>query len=70
MNDQAAGDDAGDVVEVARRRDLDDVHAQQPALAHPDGGRYYLTIDADGMDPSVMPAVEGPAPGGLTFWAP
>ncbi|WP_298954623.1 agmatinase [uncultured Methylobacterium sp.] len=33
----------------------------------PDGGRYYLTIDADGMDPSVMPAVEGPAPGGLTF---
>lgn len=33
----------------------------------PDGGRYYLTIDADGLDPSVMPAVEGPAPGGLTF---
>lgn len=33
----------------------------------PDGGSYYLTIDADGLDPSVMPAVEGPAPGGLTF---
>jgi agmatinase len=33
----------------------------------PDGGRYYITIDADGMDPSVMPAVAGPAPGGLTF---
>jgi len=33
----------------------------------PDGGRYYLTIDADGLDPSVMPAVAGPAPGGLTF---
>ncbi|MDQ0469416.1 agmatinase [Labrys wisconsinensis] len=33
----------------------------------PDGGRYYITIDADGLDPSVMPAVEGPAPGGLTF---
>jgi agmatinase len=33
----------------------------------PDGGRYYLTIDADGLDPTVMPAVEGPAPGGLTF---
>ncbi len=33
----------------------------------PDGGRYYITIDADGLDPSVMPAVETPAPGGLTF---
>lgn len=33
----------------------------------PDGGKYYITIDADGLDPSVMPAVEGPAPGGLTF---
>ncbi len=33
----------------------------------PDGGRYYLTIDADGMDPTIMPAVYGPAPGGVTF---
>jgi agmatinase len=33
----------------------------------PDGGRYYITIDADGMDPAVMPAVAGPAPGGVTF---
>lgn len=33
----------------------------------PDGGRYYITIDADGMDPAVMPGVLGPAPGGVTF---
>jgi agmatinase len=33
----------------------------------PDGGNYYLTIDADGMDPTIMPAVAGPAPGGVTF---
>lgn len=33
----------------------------------PDGGRYYLTIDADGMDPTCMPAVAGPAPGGVDF---
>jgi len=33
----------------------------------PDGGRYYLSIDADGLDPSIMPAVDGPAPGGVTF---
>jgi agmatinase len=41
---------------------IDAVLARIPA-----GGRYYITIDADGLDPSVMPAVEGPAPGGLTF---
>ena len=33
----------------------------------PSGGRYYLTIDADGLDPTVMPAVAAPAPGGLVF---
>ncbi len=33
----------------------------------PDGGQFYITIDADGLDPTVMPAVETPAPGGLTF---
>lgn len=31
------------------------------------GGNTYLTIDADGFDPSVMPAVVGPAPGGLLY---
>lgn len=37
-----------------------------PVLRHLDGkGPYYLTIDADGLDPSVMPAVLGPVPGGL-----
>lgn len=33
----------------------------------PDGGRYYLTIDADGVDPTIMPAVAGPAPGGVNY---
>ncbi|MEM1385937.1 MAG: arginase family protein, partial [Pseudomonadota bacterium] len=33
----------------------------------PDGGRYYITVDADGLDPSYAPAVAGPAPGGITF---
>jgi len=27
----------------------------------------YVTIDADGMDPTEMPAVMAPAPGGLRF---
>jgi agmatinase len=33
----------------------------------PAGGRYYLTIDADGLDPTIAPAVNGPAPGGVTY---
>lgn len=33
----------------------------------PDGGKYYLTIDADGLDPAVMPAVAKPSPGGLSY---
>lgn len=35
--------------------------------AIPDNGRYYLTIDADGLDPTIMPGVAGPALGGLTY---
>jgi agmatinase len=34
----------------------------------PNGGPYYLTIDADGLDPTIMPAVMAQTPGGLN-WA-
>ena len=43
-------------------RGMDQILAQIP-----DGGSYYLTIDADGLDPAVMPAVAAPAPGGVTY---
>ena len=33
----------------------------------PSGGPYYLTIDADGMDPTMMPAVMAQSPGGLDW---
>ncbi len=33
----------------------------------PDDGPYYLTIDADGMDPTIMPAVLAQTPGGLSW---
>jgi len=33
----------------------------------PDGGPYYLTIDADGIDPAIMPAVLAQTPGGLNW---
>ena len=47
--------------------ELHDVGMDAILARIPDGGRYYLTIDADGMDPAVMPAVAGPAPAGLSF---
>ena len=33
----------------------------------PDGGRYYLTVDLDGMDPAIAPGVAALCPGGVTF---
>jgi agmatinase len=46
------------------------IHAEgiEPVLATlPEGRPVYLTIDADGLDPSEMPAVMAPTPGGLYF---
>ena len=34
----------------------------------PEGAEVLLTVDCDGLDPSIMPAVIGPAPGGLSYW--
>ena len=33
----------------------------------PNKGPYYLTIDADGIDPTIMPAVMSQTPGGLDW---
>lgn len=46
------------------------IHAEgtEPVLATiPAGRAVYVTIDADGLDPSEMPAVMAPTPGGITF---
>ena len=32
------------------------------------GADVFVTIDLDGLDPSIMPAVYVPAPGGLLYW--
>ncbi|PWJ86448.1 agmatinase [Pseudaminobacter salicylatoxidans] len=62
-------------IEAARAYGVDIVTAAQwekegtdAILARiPDGGRYYLTLDADGLDPAVMPAVAAPSPGGISY---
>ena len=33
----------------------------------PENGPYYLTIDADGIDPTIMPAVLAQTPGGMSW---
>ena len=34
----------------------------------PQGANLYLALDIDVMDPAVVPAVIGPAPGGFGYW--
>jgi agmatinase len=48
-----------------------DVHRYGVGLiadAIPKGTDIFLTFDADGFDPTTMPAVIGPEPGGLTYF--
>ncbi|RVC77373.1 agmatinase [Mesorhizobium sp. M4A.F.Ca.ET.022.05.2.1] len=47
-----------------------EVHAQgiDAALRHiPEGARVVITLDCDGLDPSIMPGVAARSPGGLTY---
>ena len=48
-----------------------DLHAKGigQVLDHiPAGAEVLISLDVDGLDPTIMPAVIGPAPGGLTYW--
>ncbi len=53
-----------------RARTLTSPEGWQAALAHLEkiSGPVYLTIDADVLDPGVMPGVGTPEPGGLSYW--
>lgn len=72
---RGTGSARADEVEAARSHGATifrahDIHQSglEPVLRHLAGkGPFYLTVDADGLDPSVMPAVLGPVPGGLRF---
>ena len=47
------------------------VHAEGLAAAIeavPAGAEVLVSLDVDGLDPSIMPAVIGPSPGGLMHW--
>ena len=34
----------------------------------PNGGKFFVTLDVDGLDPSVMPGTVALSPGGLSWW--
>ncbi|MDR7219686.1 agmatinase [Aminobacter aminovorans] len=43
-------------------------HGVDAALRHiPEGARVVVTLDCDGLDPSIMPGVAARTPGGLTY---
>lgn len=43
-------------------------HGVEAALRHiPEGARVVVTLDCDGLDPSIMPGVAARSPGGLTY---
>lgn len=47
-----------------------EIHNQgvEAALRHfPDGAQIVVTLDCDGLDPSIMPGVSARAPGGLSY---
>ena len=47
-----------------------EIHAAgvEAALLHiPEGARVVVTLDCDGLDPSIMPGVAARTPGGLTY---
>jgi len=51
---------------------IPDIELQEIGMAAvleriPAGGTFYLTVDMDGMDPTIAPAIAGPAPGGVTY---
>ncbi len=53
--------------EIIDAYEMHDIGMAEVLRRIPDGGPYYLTIDADGIDPTIMPAVMAQTPGGLDW---
>lgn len=62
----AAAQAAGNV--LVRAEEVHESGVDRIPGLFPEGGRLYITIDVDGLDPSCAPGVLWPAPGGLLFW--
>ncbi len=53
--------------EIITAKEVHDGGVDQVLALVPDGAACLLTIDCDGLDPSIMPGVNAPVPGGLTY---
>ena len=50
---------------MRERGPADSAGAALEPLAPPRAGSFWIHVDADVLDPSVVPAVDSPTPGGL-----
>lgn len=57
--------DRGNLIVTARDFRSDGAGAVIDSL--PEGGNFYVALDCDGLDPSVMPGTSAPVPGGLLY---
>ncbi|MEW6667410.1 MAG: agmatinase [Thermodesulfobacteriota bacterium] len=48
-------------------REVRDRGVERVIQEFPEGANFYIAIDCDGLDPSVMPGTSAPMPGGLSF---
>lgn len=55
-------------VEFFSAEDVFDRGVDQVLDRIPEGANVHINLDLDGLDPSIMPAVFVPAPGGLLYW--
>jgi agmatinase len=53
---------------VVRARDILDGHAHLKDLVGSLGKKVYVSVDVDGLDPSIISATGTPEPGGLLWW--
>jgi agmatinase len=53
--------------QIVTMRDLRRSGMDLALAAIPDGGNILISIDCDGLDPSLVPAVNMPTPGGLNY---
>ena len=56
----------GSRIHLARDIHRDGMSSVIDAL--PSSGNFFVTLDVDGLDPSVMPGTVAMAPGGLSWW--
>lgn len=53
---------------LVRAEELHRVGVEEVLRQVPAADRYYITFDADGLDPSIAPGVGNPMPGGVTYY--